>query len=324
MTQRPSRRSDPDDLLKYRFAWAAQGARSGSASEEIDASVSVRGGAIFRVSAPLIDFPWEGARCSLREDMCIVGPLTDFPWDDRAIAYFLSEEERETARAADHWIAIQQPSHDIVSASAKINAFLVCLWVVRPTLTHVSMRFEQTPDGLSVSRVLERFQWIKDQLYSDLRDEHLDGVSGLLPKLLAVYERRSRLKNALLLTFRGCISKDWQSAFICFAAAVEGLLVHAGDSGLIQQLADAYGKLVCRYGTESRDVETRFVRLYNVRSLVVHGRAYQRERSSDNLTDLTEFSNLLRQLWRIVLENDEVRESLEQDDEGRAGFFATL
>jgi len=324
MTQRHSRKSDPDDLLKYRFAWAAQGAKSDWATEETPSSERVRGGAIFRVSAPLMDFSWEGVGCGLREDICIVRPPADFPWNDRAITYFLSEEEQENAKAADHWIAIQQTSHDIVSASAKINAFLICLWMIRPTLTHVSMRFEQTPDGLNVSRVLERFQWIKDQLYSDLANEHIDSAGKVLPKLLTVYETRSCLRNALVLTFRGCISKDWQSAFICFAAAVEGLLIHAKNSGLTQQLANAYEKLVCRYGNESQDAYNRFVRLYNVRSQVVHGRAYVRERSTVNLTDLTEFSNVLRQLWRIVLENDEVRERLEQDDEGRARFFAML
>jgi hypothetical protein len=256
--------------------------------------------------------------------MRIIRQPTDFPWDAEGTRYFLSEEERDNARASDHWIEIDQPAHDITSAAAKINTFLIALWVVRPSLTHAALRFEQGPDGLTIVRILERFQWIKDQLHPDVKEEHLASVRAMVPALLRIYEQRGRLSNALTLTFRGCISRDWQSSFICFSAALEGLLNYGRSGGITERLATAYARLLARYGQSTGDDRQAFTTLYNVRSEIVHGRAYERELSTRNLVDLAGCSDLLRKVWRIVLEHDDVLERLEQDDTARRDFFSNL
>lgn len=319
MTQNSRPVPTAQDLLRYRLAWAPRGK---STSE--GRSARPKDVAILRVWAPLIDFPWDGGGYPLRDDMRISSRPTDCPWDAEAARYFLSEEERASAQASDHWIEIDQPSHDTASAAAKINMFLIALWIVRPSLTHVSMRFEQGPDGLNVMRVLERFQWIKDQLHPDVKQEHLASVRAMVPALLRVHERRGRLSNALSLTFRGCISKDWQSSFICFSAALEGLLNYGRGGGVTERLATAYSKLLARYGESGSDDRQRFANLYNVRSAIVHGRAYERESSTRNLVDLTAGSDLLRKVWRIVLEHEAVLEMLEEEDTARQTFFASL
>jgi hypothetical protein len=53
----------------------------------------------------------------------------------------------------------------------------------------------------------------------------------------------------------------------------------------------------------------------------VHGRAHERQEGQINLKDLAEFSDLLRILWRRVLESSGVRAALEGDDEQRELFF---
>jgi hypothetical protein len=319
MKQGPRAVPTAEDLLRYRFAWAPRGHPKPSGK---DRTAPAKDMVILRVWAPLIDFPWSGDDYPLRDGMRIIRPPTDFRWDTDSARYFLSEEERENARSSDHWIEIDQPSHDTASAASKINMFLIALWVVRPSLTHVSMRFEQGPDGLSIVRILERFQWIKDQLHPDIKQEHLASARAIVPALLRIHEERGRLSNALSLTFRGCISKDWQSSFICFAAALEGLLNYGRSVGVTERLANAYSKLLARYGESAPDDRQRFTKLYNVRSEIVHGRAYERESSLRNLTDLTDCSDLLRKVWRIVLEHEPVLEVLEQDDTVREVFFS--
>lgn len=308
------------DLSRYRLAWAPRGHSPTSASH--GRAVQSGGAAVIRVWSPLIDFPWNGGDYPLRDGLQIVRQPTDFPWGAERTRYFLSQEEQESARASDHWMEIDQPAQDTTSAAAKINIFLISLWIVRPTLTHVSMRFEQTPDGLKIARVLERFQWIKDQLHPNVEDEHLASVRAMVPSLFRIYEARGRLSNAVSLTFRGCISRDWQSSFICFSAALEGLLNYGRGRGLTERLASAYAKLQDRYGEGSRDDHETFTRFYNVRSEIVHGRAYERESSTRNLVDLAGCSDLLRRVWRIVLEHDDVLERLEQDDFAREDFFS--
>lgn len=309
------------DLSRYRLAWAPRGRGSKGPPTALPGA---HAGAIVRVWSPLVDFTWDGGECPLSDGMRIVPAPSDLIWDDPGSRYVLSEEERETARASHHWLELDQPAHDTTSGSAKINAFLIALWVVRPSLTHVSVRFEKGPDGLRVVRVLERFQWIKDQLHPDIRDEDLASVRATLPALLQVYEERGRLRNALSLTFRGCISKDWQSSFVCFSAALEGLLGCGDPVDIPKNLSIAYEKLIGRYGSTTNVDREEFTRLYRVRSEIVHGRAYLRESSTANLEDLTGCSNVLRAVWRVVLHYDEVRRQLEQDDSGRRSLFAAL
>jgi hypothetical protein len=322
MTQDSKPVPSSEDLSRYRLAWAPRGHSPTSPSQ--DRAVQSGGIAVLQVWAPLIDFPWEGGDYPLRDGLRIVRQPRDFTWDAEGTRYFLSQEEQESARTTDHWIEIDQPAHDKTSAAEKINIFLVSLWIVRPSLTHVSLRFEQTPDGLKVFRVLERFQWIKDQLHPDVEGKHLASVRAMVPSLLRICEARGRLRNALSLTFRACISKDWQSSFVCFSAALEGLLNYDRGRGLTERLASTYAKLLARYGEGSNDDHHTFTRLYNVRSEIVHGRAYERESSTRNLVDLAGCSDLLRRVWRIVLEHDDVLERLEQDDSVRQDFFSRL
>lgn len=311
-------RSVPKDLARYKLAWAPRGTpippRAGRTPRG-----DVR---MLRVQAPLVDFPWEGEGYPIGDRLRIVPAPNDFRWDVEGARYFLSEDERETARAAAHWIEIDQLGDDKTSAAAKINAFLIGLWIVRPTLTHVAIRFENGPDGVSVSRMLDRFQWIKDELHPDLREEHLARVRTLVPGLLRILGDRGRLNNALTLTFRGCVSIDWQSSFVCFAAALEGLLNYESHGGITQRLAANYCNLVTRYDAGSAKDHSAFVNLYNVRSEIVHGRAYERESSVRNVEELAACSQVLRRVWRVVLEHEEVREALEGDDTDRARLLA--
>jgi hypothetical protein len=309
-----------DKLLAYRLAW---GVRDRFASRQRPGNEDDNEVATIPILAPLIDFDWNGENFQLGSGLEIQ-QTPDIPWDNRTVQHYLSEEERELCRSTRHWLSVLQPAQDPVSAAARVNAFLLTLWIVRPTLSHVAIRFAKSPDGLEVTRVLERFIWIKDQAYVDVETAHLGVVRKLVGPLLSVYGNRKRLRNALALTFRGCTSRDWQSAFVCFSVAAETMLTYSRELDSSEALAATYKKLAKRYGTTSRSSVRKFKRLHELRAEIVHGRAYQLERSPQNLVDLTEVSNLLRELWRLVLEHADGLEALEADDDARKVFLGAL
>jgi hypothetical protein len=243
-------------------------------------------------------------------------------YDHPDFADFLSRDEREQCRETCHWLSLSQPAHHELSTRASLNAFLIALWVARPTPTHVPLRFEEAESGVrTVARVHDRFQWVRGQAREDIRTHDLATVKAILSPLRSVYTARLRLRNALGLTFRGCVASEWQSAFVCFAAAMEALLTYSHEPRLTE-LADAYARLV---GPDDGIDETRtaFKRLYAIRSDIVHGRASDRSAPSQNVADLAAFSDLLRRLWRAVLESQELRAVLESDDGQRKEFFVS-
>lgn len=288
---------------------------------EYDFSKGVRGK--YAIWAPLIDFHWSGLEWQVTDDTWIRpgAAYRDYEKFDE-FKFFLSQEELDRCQGAGHRLALVHSGPNGLSRQAKINSFLLALWIVRPTRTHVPFRFEVEESGTrSVARLLDRFQWVRGQVEDEIKDEHLRKVAGVLPPLRTAYNAERRLRNALALSFRGCVSSDWQSAFICFAAAAEAILTYSNRPGLTDRLAKSYAKLVGSAQVGNESAYDRFERLYSVRSDIIHGRAYGRRNASQNLSDLADFSDLLRQLWRVVLESPKLRAALEGDDRRRQSFF---
>lgn len=284
-------------------------------------SASVEAVADVRVWAPLVGFEWAGSEYQIADDTWIKKGVAYRGYESDEFANFLSRDEREECREIRHWLSIVQPAHYEISTKASVNLVLIALWIVRPTRTSVPLRFEEAEAGFrTAARVHERFQWIDEQAAENIKTRDLDKTRDILQPLRTVYKARQRLRNALVLTFRGCLTSDWQSAFICFAAGVEALLTYSRGPGLTDRLARAYAKIACNNGSGELAKE-HVKKLYLIRSDIVHGRAYDRKASSRNLRALADFSDVLRSLWRTVLEDRELSSILEGDDRRREEFF---
>lgn len=280
---------------------------------------------LLHVLAPLVGFRWSGKECRITDDTWIRPRSMCQDWEKFSeFKHFLSDQELNECREVEHWLTIIHARSDFLSVKEKMNSFLMALWIVRPTQTYVPLRFEMAESFRSAARVLDRFRSIEGQFFDEIEDEHLEVVRGILGPLRAIYSIGSRLRNALVLTFRGCVASAWQPAFICFAAAAETLLTYSREPGITDRLAESYAKLITTSRTGRESAKDHFRRLYSVRSDIIHGRAYDRKDPRGNLANLTEFSDILRQLWRIVLESAKVRAALEGDDRHRQNFLLKL
>jgi hypothetical protein len=292
---------------------------------EYDFSKGVRATEPIHVWAPLIGFRWAGLERQIADDTRIRPASACRDYQKFAeFKYALAEEEWDRCREAEHWLALTHMRRD-GSTKVKMNSFLLALWIVQPTQTHVPFRFETAEPGFRlVARVLDRFQWVEGHAEEEIKDRDLDEVTRILAPLRIAYATGGRLKNALALTFRGCVASDWQSAFICFSAAAEAILTYSQGPRLTDRLAESYAKLVSSSRSGHELTKDRFKRLYSIRSDIVHGRAYERKRSSGNLRGLGEFADVLRRLWKVVLKSEEVRVALEGVDKQRQNFFFKL
>jgi hypothetical protein len=72
--------------------------------------------------------------------------------------------------------------------------------------------------------------------------------------------------------------QEWQSAFVCFSAAVEALLTYSTGAGVTERPAKAYATVVARGDTENQEAIEKVRRLYAIRSDIMHGRAYDRKK----------------------------------------------
>lgn len=277
-----------------------------------------------RAWAPLIDLSWSGTDRQIVSDTWIRGQDAYAGHRTDEAIFYLSKEERERCEEARHWLCIDQSIHSGLSSAAAVNLFLSALWIVVPTRVQAPFRFEETESEQRVTRILDRVQWIEGQVVEDVEDRNLDEVAKLSSPLRDLYMTTRRLRNALVLTHQGLLARQWQIAFVCFAAAAESLLACSRNTGLTRSLAENFARVTATDQVDRREARERFARLYVTRSDVIHGRGYGRSGSEVNLKDLAEFSDVLRQLWRAILKSPEARRALEESDADRKQFFDAM
>jgi hypothetical protein len=276
--------------------------------------------------APLSGFPWRGERFDVANDLFVV-PANAYKGYEEVdgIRQFLSPEEVEECRSIGHWLEAHQRLRDEVSVRVRMNSFLLALWIARPTRTRLTVRFQEIDEGERVaSRILERFQWIEGYVVEEVSTGDLERVRSNVQPIIDLYTASHRLRNALVLTFRGCVATDWQSSFICLTAAAEALLTHSAGPGVVGRLADAFARLTSDSEEERRAQRDHFRQLYAVRSDIMHGRGHDRRTAEANLNDLAGLRDAVRALWRRVLESSEIRKALDSDDKTRLKLLSGL
>lgn len=317
MKKNNKRDPQSERLPVYDLKGRVQGKYASRMAKRADGSV-----AHLQLWAPLSDFPWSGKNHRITEHTWIRTASAYRGYKAEEVSQDLSAYDRLLCQEAEHWLSVGVSAQQQLSARESMNMFLLALWMIKPTKTHVALRFQESPaEPPSVFRVLDRFQWIEGQATDQLQDEDLDGVSSLLESIRYAYIRRGRLRNALVLTFRGCVSIDWQAAVICWSAALEALLTYDRGPGLTKRLARAYARLCQNPAEQPGKAGIEFTRAYDVRSDIMHGRSYDRDASAENLVDVAACSDLLRRAWRSILPSDELTRVLEADDKVRKQFF---
>lgn len=237
----------------------------------------------------------------------------------------LHEVEKEDLLEVPYCLSFEHPPEEPLKSSEKINIFLLALWIVIPTETQVRHKFKKSSRGKTDTRFLDRFLHIKQQVSSTVNTSHLEQLQVLIESMRLIYINKKRLWNSLLLTLHACSSKKWQVAFICYSAAAEGILTYSSENGINKRLAKSFACLTKKSTTERDRAFSDFNQSYNIRSKIIHGSKINSNMSSeDRRTALTNFSNILRELWETVLVSESIISELEKNDKQRKKFFLEI
>ena len=195
----------------------------------------------FEIYAPLQEFHWSGDDFQLAPGLWIKRFRT--PPDLSGLHELIAEDEWERALSAAHWLTLDCTEAAVPSPGEIGNLVLLSLWLVKPTKSHISLRFQigrDATDGEKTrSRLLDRFAWVPGTISPDFSYHDLQSASDFYKFLSALCSARGRLNDALLLTISGCWSHAWQVTLICHAASAEAILTYATTAGIARRLATA-------------------------------------------------------------------------------------
>jgi hypothetical protein len=270
----------------------------------------------FKIYAPLQDFFWKGSDLELTPGLWI-RRFSQKP-DLQGLDETLTEDEKtEVFFYAEHWLTFNWTDGADTLSAEIVNLFLLALWIVKPTRSHVMIRFHVGDNDAEgdkcLSRLLDRFAWIPGITYDQFEDSDLQLVSSTYPVLQNICRASGRLNDALILTLTGCWSHQWQVALLCHAAAAEAILTYESGGGITNRLAYSYACLVA-----TEDSEGSISRA--ARSNIMHGRTYKVP-PSERLNILARFQGVLRTLWRHVLSSPQLITVLEGTDSSRKHWF---
>ncbi|MDX2028527.1 MAG: HEPN domain-containing protein [Alphaproteobacteria bacterium] len=267
--------------------------------------------------APMHNFFWEGDDFELAPGIWIRRKKGDLSDED------LTEYNKKQLRLEEYWLWFEWMEATIPSAGDIISLSLLSLWLTKPTKAFVAYYF-CIMDKKHSKRLLDRFMWVPGNNSSKFSIAELKTASMFYEQLNKIYHARGRLNNAMVMTLTGCRSHYWQAAFICCAAAVEGILTYESGRGITKRLAKSYACLTEQDAVRRDAAYKEFEDLYSIRSDVMHGRIHEIP-ANNCLPMLSRFQNLLRKLWqKIMLESPNLIAVLENNDAERGLYFKVL
>lgn len=214
----------------------------------------------------LMNFRWKGDEFKLSPTL-IIRRLKQPP-DLSTFSANLSPWEIQRSAEVTHWLCFTGKDGDQSAIRASGEILLFCLWLVKPTKTHIDIWFwaNKAEERSGSSRLLDRFSWISETTAEDYSTEELECVGKLFKCLSTIYQRKGRLNDAMLIAISGCWSHYWQAALICSAAAVEALITYSAAPGITRRLAITFA-CITEAGREGRDAAFReFCEVYSARS----------------------------------------------------------
>ncbi|MCH7497475.1 MAG: hypothetical protein IH971_06465 [Candidatus Marinimicrobia bacterium] len=269
------------------------------------------------VLVPLHHFEWEGNSFPFSDNFLLTRDpnLPDFGDLEGAI----SNVELEDSQGIPHWLRFVVNSNDLTPAEI-VTTFLLALWLAVPSKTQANYYFEFARSEKRFTRILERFQWVEPYAAEVIETQQLETAKAYWVPLQTIWKSRKRLWDSLALTAAGCMSKRWQVAIICFAAALESILTYDKAPGITRRLASSFACLTQTTKNARDSAFQEFCKIYGVRSDIMHGRIHDIPYGK-RLELVNNTSNLLRSLWRVVLLAPTVMEGLDKGDKGRKVFL---
>lgn len=275
------------------------------------------------VHVPLHDFLIAGdpEQLSLLPDVLLTRRVEPPTLDYRMLGF---DERNALTEEVVYWLSVREPRSDGVSAASLANTWIFSLWLVRPTRTAIHHRFDEfeEPNTSRSTRLITRAGYN----HLDLDDRPFEAAELLRAssylEILNSIGSSTRLGLALSLSVESTWVHRWSPGLMLTSSAVESLLTYSEKFGISSRLAKTFAAITAPVG--SRDAaRARFEVAYRRRSKLVHGRLPSAT-DNERLEDFAEWSRMLRDIWREVLDRPALLAALQGDDSAREAHFNSL
>ncbi len=223
-----------------------------------------------------------------------------------------------------YWLFLKKEDSEVEEI---INIFQLVLWIIKPT--EFNIRFFSNLDKDSSKpryrNLLSRFIPIYKNFKFEYNNSDIEKLKLFFPIMIDLYKEK-RFKNSIVFNYQGCITNSWETAYIHFSTTFESLLTHRSKWGVKKKLAWAYATLTETDNEKRQFAFDDFRNIYKIRSEILHGESFEDKYKNGelNLKELVKCRYMLRKLWQVILDSEEMIEKLSGSDSVRSKYFRKI
>lgn len=212
----------------------------------------------------------------------------------------------------------------------KIIFFQLALWMLIPTTTVVPFMTDFNDMFIKLN---QRFIHNPKQINNICNLSKLKNIGNYILRINDVYFDHKRVNLSLLYTFDSCLLQNWDAILILMVTAFESILFHNAHInkilqnklkwGITKKLSWAFAILSESNDSKRQSAFKEFKYIYKIRSDLIHGKTFivKYGNSFRNLDDIAKCRDMLRKLWQVILNSEEIIENLSGDDKVRCEYF---
>ncbi len=221
-----------------------------------------------------------------------------------------------------YWLCLKKDDSEVEDV---INIFQLALWIIKPTKFHIRFfsNFDKNSSKLRYRNLLSRFVPICNHFEFEYNNSDIENLKIFFPIIMDLYWNNARFHNSLVFNIHGCITNSWEVAYILFSTTFESLLTHKNKWGTTKKLAWAYAILTETKNEKRQIAYKNFRNIYEIRSEILHGESFndKYKKSDVNLKELAKCRDMLKKLWQVILDSEEIREKLSGSDSVRRDYY---
>jgi len=212
----------------------------------------------------------------------------------------------------------------------KIIIFQLALWILSPTKTVIPFMtdFEETHISLH-----QRFKFNPNYINYIFDLKEIIYIKKYYSKLFNISYNYQKVNLAMLFTFDSCLLQNWDAIYVLMVTAFESILYHKAHInkilqnkfkwGITKRLSWAFAILSENNDSKRQIAFREFKYIYNIRSDLVHGKMIKDKYNNGdiNLEESAKCRDMLRKLWQVILDSEEIIEKLSGNDSVRRDYF---
>lgn len=284
---------------------------------------------MIRFFSPLVDFyllPSDFSRLEkveVTKDIRII-PLNLIPDLTCLSSVFVPNRINQYKEIA-YWLCIET-TQSAKEVEEIVNLFQITLWIVKRSRVniHFISNLHSKQEEFIFRIIYSRFIYNPINITNEFSSNDLNQLSQIFQNMFNIFYNKSRLKNAIIMNYDGCIVPYWEAAYLLYSTTFESLLTYGNHKNLVEELAKSYAALLTCEISERDQYYEDFREIYRIRSDIIHGSSAKYRDRNLNLNHLAKISDMLRIFWTRILTVPDIIDNLDKNDKQRKKYLKKI